>query len=71
MRPLANMKELKDLGLYAKNGHNKQANCSPTLKLKRNVIYKKYAHILEEIYGHGEDKTEKNGQRRSWSKRNF
>ncbi|HQP05165.1 MAG TPA: long-chain fatty acid--CoA ligase, partial [Bacteroidales bacterium] len=35
---------------------------SPTLKLKRNVIYAKYENILSEIYGHGVDKTEKMGK---------
>lgn len=35
---------------------------SPTLKLKRNVLYAKYESILEEIYGHGADKTEKMGK---------
>jgi hypothetical protein len=35
---------------------------SPTLKLRRAVIYKKYQHILEEIYGHGADKTENMGK---------
>lgn len=35
---------------------------SPTLKLKRNVIYAKYEDILTEIYGHGADKTEKIGK---------
>lgn len=35
---------------------------SPTLKLKRNVLYAKYDPILSEIYGHGVDKTEHMGK---------
>lgn len=35
---------------------------SPTLKLRRAVLYKKYEHILQEIYGHGSDKTENMGK---------
>jgi long-chain acyl-CoA synthetase len=35
---------------------------SPTLKLRRAVIYKKYENILKEIYGHGADKTENMGK---------
>jgi long-chain acyl-CoA synthetase len=29
---------------------------SPTLKLRRRVIYERYEPLLEEIYGHGKDK---------------
>lgn len=32
---------------------------SPTLKLRRNIIYKKYKNIIDEIYGHNQDKNEK------------
>jgi len=35
---------------------------SPTLKLRRNVILRKYEAIVAEIYGHGTDKTENMGK---------
>jgi len=35
---------------------------SPTLKLRRNIIHRKYENIVSEIYGHGTDKTENMGK---------
>ncbi|TVR75269.1 MAG: long-chain fatty acid--CoA ligase [Marinilabiliales bacterium] len=31
---------------------------SPTLKLRRNVVYEKYDHLMQEIYGHSSTKDE-------------
>lgn len=62
---LGEHEKIKRFRLVCEEWSQPTGELSPTLKLKRNVIYKKYAHILEEIYGHGEDKTEDIGKDKS------
>ncbi len=59
---LGDHEKIKRFRLVCEEWSQPTGELSPTLKLRRNVIYKKYAHILEEIYGHGTDKTENMGK---------
>lgn len=68
---LGEHERIKRFRLVCEEWSQQTGELSPTLKLKRNVIYKKYAHILEEIYGHGEDKTEKMGKEGPGPKETF
>lgn len=68
---LGEHERIKRFRLVCEEWSQQTGELSPTLKLKRNVIYKKYAHILEEIYGHGEDKTEKMGKEGTGPKETF
>lgn len=54
---LGEHERIKRFRLVCEEWSQTTGELSPTLKLKRNIINKKYAHILQEIYGHGEDKT--------------
>lgn len=59
---LGEHEKIKRFRLVYEEWSQNTGELSPTLKLRRNVIYKKYDHILKEIYGHGEDKTENMGK---------
>lgn len=59
---LGDHEKIKRFRLVCEEWSQPTGELSPTLKLRRNVIYKKYAHILQEIYGHGFDKTENMGK---------
>jgi long-chain acyl-CoA synthetase len=59
---LGDHEKIKRFRLVCEEWSQPTGELSPTLKLRRNVIYKKYAHILEDIYGQGTDKTENMGK---------
>jgi long-chain acyl-CoA synthetase len=59
---LGDHEKIKRFRLVCEEWSQPTGELSPTLKLRRNVIFKKYAHILEDIYGHGTDKTENMGK---------
>lgn len=59
---LGEHEKIKRFRLVCEEWSQPTGELSPTLKLRRNVIYKKYDNILQEIYGHGADKTENMGK---------
>jgi long-chain acyl-CoA synthetase len=61
-KTLSEHEKIKRFRLVCEEWTPASGELSPTLKLKRNVIYAKYDPILTEIYGHGLDKTEKIGK---------
>ncbi len=61
-KDLSEHEKIKRFRLVCEEWTPATGELSPTLKLKRNVIYDKYENILEEIYGHGADKTQHIGK---------
>jgi long-chain acyl-CoA synthetase len=59
---LGDHEKIKRFRLVCEEWSQPTGELSPTLKLRRNVIYRKYDYILQEIYGHGLDKTENMGK---------
>ncbi|MDR2011127.1 MAG: long-chain fatty acid--CoA ligase [Bacteroidales bacterium] len=59
---LGEHEKIKRFRLVCEEWSQPTGELSPTLKLRRNVIYKKYDNVLQEIYGHGTDKTENMGK---------
>jgi long-chain acyl-CoA synthetase len=47
--------EIKRFRLVCEPWTSAGGELSPTLKLRRRILYKKYAHILREIYSYGEN----------------
>lgn len=61
-KTLGEYERIKRFRLVCEEWSQDTGELSPTLKLRRNIIYEKYDHILTEIYGHGTDKTENMGK---------
>ncbi len=59
---LGEHEKIKRFRLVCEEWSQPTGELSPTLKLRRAVIYEKYDPILQEIYGHGVDKTEDMGK---------
>lgn len=59
---LGEHEKIKRFRLVCEEWSQPTGELSPTLKLRRNIIYKKYDPVLQEIYGHGTDKTENMGK---------
>jgi len=62
---LGDHEKIKRFRLVSEEWSQPTGELSPTLKLRRSVIYRKYENILKEIYGHGADKTEDMGKDKS------
>ena len=54
-KELSDYEQIKRYRLVAEQWTPQTGELSPTLKLKRKVIYERYEKILEEIYGHTKD----------------
>ncbi|MFH2094733.1 MAG: long-chain fatty acid--CoA ligase, partial [Bacteroidota bacterium] len=54
-KQLGQVEQIKRFRLVCEEWTPQSGELSPTLKLKRNVIYKKYDHILREIYKYAPD----------------
>ena len=52
---LGSHEQIKRIRLVSEQWTPQTGELSPTLKLRRRVIYNKYEAILEEIYGHARD----------------
>lgn len=50
---LAQHEQIKRFRLVKDEWSTTSGELSPTLKLRRNIVYEKYDHILQEIFGHG------------------
>lgn len=66
---LGDHERIKRFRLVCEEWSQLSGELSPTLKLRRNIIYEKYDSILTEIYGHGVDKTENMGK--EWTNENI
>lgn len=53
-KDLALHEQIKRFRLVKDEWTTATGELSPTLKLRRNIVYQKYAHILEEIFGHAQ-----------------
>lgn len=51
-KQLGDIEKIKRFKLVCEEWSPETGELSPTLKLRRHFIYRKYAHLLEEIYGH-------------------
>lgn len=51
-KTLGSHEQIKRFRMVCEEWSPQTGELSPTLKLKRNIIHRKYQHILEEIYGH-------------------
>jgi long-chain acyl-CoA synthetase len=51
---LAAHEQIKRFRLVKDEWSTATGELSPTLKLRRNIVYEKYDHILQEIFGHGQ-----------------
>lgn len=58
-KSLGDHERIKRFRLVCDEWSPQTGELSPTLKLRRKVLYQKYDSILQEIYGHSGDKTEK------------